>query len=97
MPFPHQVAQLLGELDIANDGLRRTTMHNEALQAELDVNQQRVAQLERECTLLQQTIQRKKVLPCNRLNIPVVISSLVSIGSSAIPCSSRLPLRSART
>ena len=58
---PHQVAQLLGELDIANDGLRRTTMHNEALQAELDVNQQRVAQLERECTLLQQRFNEKSV------------------------------------
>jgi hypothetical protein len=58
---PRQVAQLLGELDIANDGLRRTTMHNEALQAELDVNQQRVAQLERECTLLQQRFNEKSV------------------------------------
>lgn len=56
---PHQVAQLLSELDIANDGLRRTTMHNEALQAELDVSQQRVAQLERECTLLQQRFSEK--------------------------------------
>jgi len=56
---PQQVAQLLGELDVANDGLRRTTMHNEALQAELDVSQQRVAQLERECTLLQQRFNEK--------------------------------------
>jgi hypothetical protein len=56
---PQQIAQLLGELDIANDGLRRTTMHNEALQAELDVSQQRVAQLERECTLLQQRFNEK--------------------------------------
>ena len=54
-----QVAQLLGELDVANDGLRRTTMHNEALQAELDVSQQRIAQLERECTLLQQRFNEK--------------------------------------
>jgi hypothetical protein len=58
---PQQVAQLLSELDVANDGLRRTTMHNEALQAELDVNQQRVAQLERECTLLQQRFNEKTV------------------------------------
>lgn len=58
-PAPQQVAQLLSELDIANDGLRRTTMHNEALQAELDVSQQRVAQLERECTLLQQRFNEK--------------------------------------
>lgn len=49
-----QVAQLLSELDVANDALRRTTIHNETLQAELDASQQRVAQLERECTLLQQ-------------------------------------------
>jgi hypothetical protein len=58
---PQQIAQLLGELDVANDGLRRTTMHNEALQAELDVSQQRVAQLERECTLLQQRFNEKGV------------------------------------
>ena len=58
-PVPQQVAQLLGELDVANDGLRRTTMHNEALQAELDISQQRVAQLERECTLLQQRFSEK--------------------------------------
>ncbi|WOD37813.1 hypothetical protein [Nodosilinea sp. E11] len=53
-PVQQQIAQLLSELDVANDGLRRTTIHNETLQAELDVAQQRVAQLERECTLLQQ-------------------------------------------
>lgn len=53
-PVQQQIAQLLSELDIANDGLRRTTIHNETLQAELESNQQRVAQLERECTLLQQ-------------------------------------------
>lgn len=47
-----QVAQLLSELDVANDALRRTTIHNETLQAEMDAAQQRVAQLERECTLL---------------------------------------------
>jgi hypothetical protein len=58
-PMPQQVAQLLSELDIANDGLRRTTIHNEALQAELDVSQQRIAQLERECTLLQQRFSEK--------------------------------------
>lgn len=58
-PTAQQVAQLLSEIDIANDGLRRATMHNEALQAELDVSQQRVAQLERECTLLQQRFNEK--------------------------------------
>ncbi|HIK43330.1 MAG TPA: hypothetical protein IGR64_00415 [Leptolyngbyaceae cyanobacterium M65_K2018_010] len=56
---PQQIAQLLSELDIANDGLRRTTIHNETLQAELDASQQRVAQLERECTLLQQRFSEK--------------------------------------
>jgi hypothetical protein len=56
---PQQIAQLLTELDIANDGLRRTTIHNATLQTELDVNQQRVAQLERECTLLQQRFSEK--------------------------------------
>jgi hypothetical protein len=54
-----QVAHLLSELDVANDGLRRTTIHNETLQAELEASQQRVAQLERECTLLQQRFSEK--------------------------------------
>lgn len=58
-PVQQQIAQLLSELDIANDGLRRTTIHNETLQAELDGSQQRVAQLERECTLLQQRFSDK--------------------------------------
>ncbi|OKH45407.1 hypothetical protein NIES30_19980 [Phormidium tenue NIES-30] len=58
-PVQQQIAQLLSELDIANDGLRRTTIHNETLQAELESNQQRVAQLERECTLLQQRFGEK--------------------------------------
>ncbi|HEY9735257.1 MAG TPA: hypothetical protein V6D06_03210 [Trichocoleus sp.] len=54
-----QTAQLLSELDIANDAVRRTTIHNETLQAELDNTRQRVAQLERECTLLQQRFTEK--------------------------------------
>ncbi|MBD0334554.1 MAG: hypothetical protein ICV62_03620 [Cyanobacteria bacterium Co-bin13] len=54
-----QVAQLLSELDVANDAVRRTTIHNETLQAELDNARQRVAQLERECTLLQQRFGEK--------------------------------------
>ncbi|PSN80428.1 hypothetical protein C8B47_06665, partial [filamentous cyanobacterium CCP4] len=58
-PVQQQIAQLLSELDVANDGLRRTTIHNETLQAELEVSQQRVAQLERECTLLQQRFSEK--------------------------------------
>jgi hypothetical protein len=58
-PAPAQVAQLLSELDAANDGLRRATIHNETLQTELEASQQRVAQLERECTLLQQRFSEK--------------------------------------
>jgi hypothetical protein len=56
-----QVAHLLSELEIANDGLRRTTIHNDTLQAELEASQQRVAQLERECTLLQQRFSEKNI------------------------------------
>jgi hypothetical protein len=56
---PPQIAQLLSELDAANDGLRRATIHNETLQTELESSQQRVAQLERECTLLQQRFSEK--------------------------------------
>jgi predicted nucleic acid-binding Zn-ribbon protein len=58
-PVQQQIAQLLSELDIANDGLRRTTIHNETIHAELETSQQRVAQLERECTLLQQRFSDK--------------------------------------
>ncbi|MGB3137805.1 MAG: hypothetical protein WBB18_13460, partial [Nodosilinea sp.] len=58
-PVQQQIAQLLSELDVASDGLRRSTIHNETLQAELDVGHQRVAQLERECTLLQQRFSEK--------------------------------------
>lgn len=57
--MPPQIAQLLSELDGANDGLRRATLHNETLQTELESSQQRVAQLERECTLLQQRFSEK--------------------------------------
>ncbi len=56
---PPQIAQLLSELDAANDGLRRATIHNETLHNELEASQQRVAQLERECTLLQQRFSEK--------------------------------------
>ncbi|MEB3288658.1 MAG: hypothetical protein VKI82_02015 [Leptolyngbya sp.] len=57
--MPPQIAQLLSELDVANDGLRRASIHNETLQTELESSQQRVAQLERECTLLQQRFSEK--------------------------------------
>ncbi|XGB43667.1 MAG: hypothetical protein LVS60_08190 [Nodosilinea sp. LVE1205-7] len=53
------MAQLLQELDLANDGLRRATIHNQTLQAELTAGQQRIAQLEREFTLLQQRFSEK--------------------------------------
>jgi hypothetical protein len=56
---PPPVAQLLSELDIANDGLRRTTIHNQTLQSELEMGQQRIGQLERECTLLQHRLSEK--------------------------------------
>ncbi|MFZ4639742.1 MAG: hypothetical protein ACOYMP_04995 [Nodosilinea sp.] len=56
---PASIAQLLQELDIANDGLRRTTIHNETLQAEVAAGQQRIAQMEREFTLLQQRFSEK--------------------------------------
>ena len=56
---PTQIAQLLSEIDAANDGLRRATLHNETLQTDLEASQQRVAQLERECTLLQQRFSEK--------------------------------------
>lgn len=54
-----QIAQLLSEMDVSNDAVKRTTIHNETLQTELDSAQQRVAQLERECTLLQQRFSEK--------------------------------------
>ena len=56
---PPQVAQLLSELDIANDGLRRATIHNQTLESELEMGHQRIAQLERECTLLQHRLGEK--------------------------------------
>lgn len=58
-PASAATAQLLQELDLANDGLRRTAIHNQTLQAELAAEQQRVAQLEREFTLLQQRFSEK--------------------------------------
>jgi hypothetical protein len=48
------MAQLLSELEGANDGLKRQRILAETLQAQLDSSQERVVQLERECTLLQQ-------------------------------------------
>ncbi|NJN21430.1 MAG: hypothetical protein HC812_09895, partial [Leptolyngbya sp. RL_3_1] len=48
------MAQLLSELEGANDGLKRQRILSETLQAQLDSSQERVVQLERECTLLQQ-------------------------------------------
>ncbi len=48
------MAQLLSELEGSNDALKRQRILAETLQAQLDSGQERVAQLERECTVLQQ-------------------------------------------
>jgi hypothetical protein len=47
-------AQLLQELETANDALKRQRILTETLQAQLDTSQERVGQLDRECTLLRQ-------------------------------------------
>ncbi|MDA0268663.1 MAG: hypothetical protein O3A14_17310 [Cyanobacteria bacterium] len=48
------MAQLLSEPEGSNDALKRQRILAETLQAQLDSGQERVTQLERECTLLQQ-------------------------------------------
>jgi predicted nucleic acid-binding Zn-ribbon protein len=48
------MAQLLSELETASDGLKRQRILNETLQAQLDTSQERVTQLDRECTVLRQ-------------------------------------------
>ena len=48
------MAQLLSELEAANDGLKRQRILSETLQAQLDTSQERVTQLDRECTVLRQ-------------------------------------------
>lgn len=48
------MAQLLSELEAANDGLKRQRILSETLQAQLDTSQERVTQLDRECTMLRQ-------------------------------------------
>lgn len=50
----HQIAQLVSELDTAEQALKRQQRLNETLQTELSVSQDRIAQLERECALVQQ-------------------------------------------
>jgi hypothetical protein len=49
----HSTAQLLSELESSSDALKRQRILSETLQAQLNSSQERVTQLERECTLLQ--------------------------------------------
>ena len=49
-----QVAQLVSELDSTQQALQRQKILTETLQAQLETSQQRGAQLERECALIQQ-------------------------------------------
>ena len=49
-----QIAQLVSELDSTQQALQRQKILTETLQAQLETSQQRGAQLERECALIQQ-------------------------------------------
>ncbi|NJM85230.1 MAG: hypothetical protein HC839_03195 [Leptolyngbyaceae cyanobacterium RM2_2_21] len=49
-----QIAQIVSDLDFANQSLRRQQMLNETLQTEVENSRQRVTQLERECAIVQQ-------------------------------------------
>ncbi|ASC72850.1 uncharacterized protein XM38_038100 [Halomicronema hongdechloris C2206] len=49
-----QIAQLVSELDSSQDALKRQQICNDTQQAEIDTQKGRIAQLERECTLLRQ-------------------------------------------
>jgi hypothetical protein len=59
--LPNRLPSSSVSLMLLTTGSAAPPCNNEALQAELDVNQQRVAQLERECTLLQQRFNEKTV------------------------------------
>lgn len=54
MAQQRSMAQLLSELETANDSLKRQRILSETLQAQLDTSQERVTQLDRECTVLRQ-------------------------------------------
>ena len=49
-----QIAKLVGELDNAEQALSRQTLVNENLQTEVNNHQERISQLERECTIVAQ-------------------------------------------
>ena len=51
---PQQIAKLVSELDNTEQALNRQQLVNENLQTELDNAQERIAQLERECTIVAQ-------------------------------------------
>jgi len=54
-----QIAQLVSELDSSQEALKRQQIRNDTLQAEIDTQAGRIAQLERECTLLRQQYTEK--------------------------------------
>lgn len=54
MAQQRSTAQLLSELETANDALKRQRILSETLQVQLDSSQERVGQLERDCAQLQQ-------------------------------------------
>lgn len=58
-PAAPQLAQLLKELEAANDTLRQVSRHNEVLTTDLNQSHQRVGQIERECTRLQQRLNER--------------------------------------
>ncbi|MEM6423700.1 MAG: hypothetical protein AAF728_00850 [Cyanobacteria bacterium P01_D01_bin.128] len=52
---PHpQIAQLISDIDYAQENLKQQRVLNETLQAQLAAGQEQIAQLERECALLRQ-------------------------------------------
>lgn len=51
---PQHIANLVGELDTAEQALNRQRLLNENLQTEVNNYQERIAQLERECTVVTQ-------------------------------------------
>jgi hypothetical protein len=53
-PTDRQIAKLVTELELSNQALQRQQVLNETLQASLNMSQEKLSQLEHECTLLQQ-------------------------------------------
>jgi len=58
-PASPQLAQLLKELETAQDSLRQVSRHNEVLTTDLNQSHQRIGQIERECTRLQQRLNER--------------------------------------